>query len=127
MYLLSIFSQLAITFLPLSKCVLAASHVHDYSFYPDSVLRATAQNISVDCQSRYSVIINGTSPGPPIYMEEGQTTWVRVYNDMADLNLTVASTYLPLLHCPRLSSNFNYCEKAYDASEDWIFRRTVLT
>jgi L-ascorbate oxidase len=62
---------------------------HDGSFQPDYILRATAQNITVNCESRYSVIINGSSPGPTLYFLEGKTTWVRVYNDIADQNLTV--------------------------------------
>ena len=93
MYLLSRVCQLAFTLLLLFRSVLTRSHVHDTSFYPDYTLRATAQNISVACQSRYSVIINGTSPGPLIYMQEGQTTWIRVYNDMPDQNLTIVSAW----------------------------------
>lgn len=62
---------------------------HDESFYPDYILRITARNISVDCQSHISVIVNGSSPGPPLYLKEDQTTWVRVYNDMSDQNLTM--------------------------------------
>jgi L-ascorbate oxidase len=63
--------------------------IHDDSFRPDYILRATAQNITIDCESRYSVVINGTSPGPTIYLTEGRTTWIRVYNDILDQNLTV--------------------------------------
>jgi L-ascorbate oxidase len=62
---------------------------HDGSFQPDYILRATAQNISIDCQSRYSVVLNGTFPGPPLYLREGWTTWIRVYNDIKEENLTV--------------------------------------
>ncbi|KAF2117913.1 Cupredoxin [Lophiotrema nucula] len=62
---------------------------HDASWAPDSVLYATAANISIDCQSRYSVLLNGTSPGPTLYLEEGKTTWIRVYNKIPDHNLTV--------------------------------------
>jgi hypothetical protein len=91
MYLLPVSYQLAIILLLLFRSVLISSYVHDDSFHPDYILRATAQNISVACQSRYSVVINGTSPGPAISMEEGKTTWVRVYNDMPDQNLTVVS------------------------------------
>ncbi|KIV91825.1 hypothetical protein PV10_06322 [Exophiala mesophila] len=29
------------------------------------------------------------SPGPPLYLREGSTTWVRVFNDLEDQNLTV--------------------------------------
>lgn len=72
----------------LSNIALAKLHTHDESFFPDYILRATAQNITIDCATRYSVVFNGTTPGPPVYLEEGQTTWIRVFNDMADLNLT---------------------------------------
>ncbi|QDS68174.1 hypothetical protein FKW77_010455 [Venturia effusa] len=73
----------------LFTCTIAKFTQHDAEFQPDYVLRATAKNITVDCESRYSVVINGTSPGPPIYFREGWTTWVRVYNDIPDQNLTV--------------------------------------
>lgn len=69
--------------------IVAKSSKHDETFRPDYILRATAQNITIDCQSRYSVVLNGTSPGPPIYLREGWTTWIRVYNDIKDQNLTV--------------------------------------
>ena len=74
---------------------------HSLSFSPTHILRATAQNISIDCESRYSVVLNGTSPGPTIHLLENQTSWIRVYNDMTDLNLTVVrrpsdAWYLPL-------------------------------
>jgi hypothetical protein len=56
---------------------------------PDYELVATAQNITINCQERYSVIFNGTTPGLPLYMRENYTTWVRVYNRIQDQNLTV--------------------------------------
>ncbi|EWC44178.1 hypothetical protein DRE_07003 [Drechslerella stenobrocha 248] len=62
---------------------------HGGRFAPNHVLRATAQNVSIACESRFSVLFNGTSPGPTLYFKEGQTTWVRVYNDMTEYNLTV--------------------------------------
>ncbi|KAF2714582.1 multicopper oxidase [Pleomassaria siparia CBS 279.74] len=62
---------------------------HDASFSPDLVLYATAGNISIDCESRYSVLLNGTSPGPALYIEEGRTSWIRVINQIPDDNLTV--------------------------------------
>ncbi|KAJ8101982.1 Cupredoxin [Lipomyces tetrasporus] len=64
-------------------------HYHDESFVPDIVLRVTAGNISVACLERYSVVVNGTSPGPEIRLREGKTSWVRVYNDMHGKNLTM--------------------------------------
>jgi L-ascorbate oxidase len=63
--------------------------VHDGFFQPDYVLRASAQNLTFNCESRYSVIINGSSPGPTLRLLEGRTTWIRVYNDIPDQNLTV--------------------------------------
>lgn len=55
---------------------------------PDYVLVATAENVTINCQSRYSVVFNGTTPGPSLYMKENYTTWVRVYNKIPDQNLT---------------------------------------
>ncbi|KAK5320666.1 hypothetical protein LTR93_006878 [Exophiala xenobiotica] len=56
---------------------------------PDYVLVATAKNITINCQTRYSVVFNGTTPGPLLHMKENYTTWVRVYNRLQDQNLTV--------------------------------------
>src|ERR1700753_3483682 len=83
--LITLFSS----FSTLIPSILANVYVHDHSFTPNHVIRVQAANYTIDCQSRYSVIINGTSPGPPLYLEEGQITWIRVYNDMKDLNLTI--------------------------------------
>ncbi|EXJ62697.1 L-ascorbate oxidase [Cladophialophora yegresii CBS 114405] len=57
--------------------------------FPDYVLVATARNITINCQTRYSVVFNGTSPGPPLFLRENYTTWVRVYNRIDHENLTV--------------------------------------
>ena len=65
--------------------------LHDTSFAPDNVLRVSKKNISIACESRMSVVINGTSPGPPLYIPPGETTWIRVYNDMTKENLTMVS------------------------------------
>ncbi|KAK6530127.1 hypothetical protein TWF694_003496 [Orbilia ellipsospora] len=62
---------------------------HDSSFRPDLVLRATAQWTSIACEWRWSVLLNGTSPGPTLHLREGKTTWIRVYNDILNQNLTV--------------------------------------
>ncbi|KAF1991894.1 multicopper oxidase [Aulographum hederae CBS 113979] len=59
------------------------------SFTPNEVLRVSAKNITAFCQERWSVVVNGTLPGPEIRIPEGKTTWVRVYNDMPDHNLTI--------------------------------------
>ncbi|KAK5204324.1 hypothetical protein LTR41_010060 [Exophiala xenobiotica] len=61
---------------------------HDVDFLPDIVLRVTVEPISLNCQQRLSTLVNGTYPGPPIYLEPEQTTWIRVYND-ADVNTTI--------------------------------------
>lgn len=50
----------------------------------------------MNCEQRESVIFNGTMPGPPLYLKEGETTWVRVYNDMSDLNFTVVCNRYPI-------------------------------
>ena len=85
------FRPLAIlaVFSSLLTCIQASFHKHDASFEPDIILRATAQNISIDCESRHSVVLNGSSPGPTLYLKEGFTTWIRVYNDITDDNVTV--------------------------------------
>ncbi|KAK9327557.1 hypothetical protein V1520DRAFT_348503 [Lipomyces starkeyi] len=62
---------------------------HDQSFLPDITLLVTARNISKGCIERYSVVVNGTSPGPEIRLRGGKTSWIRVYNDMDDRNLTM--------------------------------------
>ena len=86
---------LAISFLLslLFCCSRAGVVEHGASFAPDYILRASAQNISVACASRYSVVVNGTSPGPQIHLQENQTSWVRVYNDMTDQNFTMVSQF----------------------------------
>ncbi|KAE9983294.1 hypothetical protein EG328_010082 [Venturia inaequalis] len=79
----------ALSFLLLVAGTSAESTQHGATFQPDYILRATAQNITIDCESHYAVVLNGTSPAPPLYFREGWTTWVRVYNDIPDQNLTV--------------------------------------
>lgn len=61
---------------------------HDESFVPDVVLRVSLATIQQDCQPRLSVVVNGTYPGPTVYLEPGVTTWIRVFND-ADVNTTI--------------------------------------
>lgn len=70
---------------------LATMELHGESFTPDQVLRITVAQIDSGCQSRQDVVINGTSPGPPLHILPGATTWIRVYNDMTDKNLTMVS------------------------------------
>ena len=66
---------------------------HDESFIPDAVLRVTAQNVSQSClPAKLTVLANGTAPGPELRLTAGKTQWIRVYNDMADNNLTMVTT-----------------------------------
>jgi L-ascorbate oxidase len=67
----------------------AVVKTHDDTFQPDEVLRVTVQSINQACRSRDSAVVNGTSPGPPLRLTPGHTTWLRVYNDMDDANLTM--------------------------------------
>ncbi|KAJ6146893.1 hypothetical protein N7497_008875 [Penicillium chrysogenum] len=62
---------------------------HDNSFQPDHILRVTAQSYSQACTERYSVLVNGSSPGPELRLQEGRVSWIRVYNDMEGLNTTM--------------------------------------
>lgn len=71
--------------------VLGELALHDANFQPDVILRVTAQNISQACNTRYSAVVNGTSPGPTITLQAGRPAWIRVYNDMPDANLTMVS------------------------------------
>ncbi|KAL8386837.1 hypothetical protein RB595_010353 [Gaeumannomyces hyphopodioides] len=67
----------------------ASGGLHDSTWTPDYVLEATTQTITLDCRERHSVVINGSSPGPTLYLTENKTTWVRVHNRMSDQNFTV--------------------------------------
>jgi len=63
---------------------------HDATFVPDVTLRISLATIQQDCQPRLSVVVNGTYPGPAVYLQPDVTTWIRVYND-ADVNSTIVS------------------------------------
>lgn len=63
--------------------------VHGADFHPDEVLRITEEVVSIGCESRLTVLVNGTSPGPPLRLPAGKTTWIRVYNDMDHWNTTM--------------------------------------
>ncbi|EED21012.1 multicopper oxidase, putative [Talaromyces stipitatus ATCC 10500] len=56
---------------------------------PHYILRIASENITVACRTRLSAVVNGTVPGPAIYLKENQTTWVRVYNDLLHDNTTM--------------------------------------
>lgn len=91
-------SFVLLLFLGLTK---ATTVVHDDTFTPYIILRVTAQSVSQACINRVSVLVNGTSPGPEIRLKEGKTTWIRVYNDMDDRNLTMVCFQCPYLqHFP---------------------------
>ncbi|KAK0616770.1 multicopper oxidase-domain-containing protein [Immersiella caudata] len=72
-----------------STALATGAAVHDSSFTPDHILRVTYQEITTACETRTSVIVNGSSPGPTLDILPGGVTWIRVYNDMADQNLTM--------------------------------------
>ncbi|GIJ91150.1 hypothetical protein Asppvi_010115 [Aspergillus pseudoviridinutans] len=63
--------------------------LHDDSFQPDHIIHVTSQNYYQACMERYSVLVNGSSPGPELRLQEGNVSWIRVYNDMEDLNVTM--------------------------------------
>ncbi|KAH7324905.1 Cupredoxin [Stachybotrys elegans] len=71
------------------SCLSATPIRHGADWEPEYVLVATAGNITINCKSRYSTILNGTSPGPTLHLQEGKTTWVRVWNRIPDDNVTV--------------------------------------
>jgi len=87
--MLAIAFKVVLGFLSLACHV--AAYAPDPQLSPDYVLVATAAGITINCQQRYSVIFNGTSPGPPLSLKENYTTWVRVYNHIENENLTVVS------------------------------------
>lgn len=62
---------------------------HDSTFTPDHILRVTNENIDIACDQHLSVIVNGTTPGPVLRLAPGTASWIRVYNDVDDQNLTM--------------------------------------
>ncbi|KAH6617183.1 Cupredoxin [Chaetomium tenue] len=69
--------------------VFAETVVHDDQFQPDHILRIAVAEVPSACESRESVVVNGTSPGPAVRLLPGARTWIRVYNDIPDQNLTM--------------------------------------
>ncbi|KAG4413452.1 hypothetical protein IFR04_013429 [Cadophora malorum] len=68
----------------------AETTCHDESFVPDAILRVTEAPLAQSCYpSKSTVLVNGTSPGPALKIKEGETYWIRVYNDMERKNLTM--------------------------------------
>ncbi|KAK0744311.1 Cupredoxin [Apiosordaria backusii] len=68
---------------------LAEMVTHDASFHPDHILRVTVAQVPSACESRTNIVVNGTSPGPALHILPGTSSWIRVYNDMPDQNLTM--------------------------------------
>ncbi|KAJ5820340.1 hypothetical protein N7474_005931 [Penicillium riverlandense] len=62
---------------------------HDNSFQPNHILRVSVKIYDQACMERYSVLVNGSSPGPELRLQEGKVSWIRVYNDMKDVNVTI--------------------------------------
>ncbi|EQK99814.1 L-ascorbate oxidase [Ophiocordyceps sinensis CO18] len=69
--------------------VRAELQIHGPDFQPDYVLEVSEGNLTMNCESRHSVTVNGTAPGPALYLKEGHVTWVRVWNRMPEQNLTM--------------------------------------
>lgn len=65
--------------------------VHGADFVPDFILRVSVAWVESSCEGRQNIVINGTSPGPAIYLRPGSSPWIRVYNDIPDQNLTMVS------------------------------------
>ncbi|KAK4187405.1 putative L-ascorbate oxidase [Podospora australis] len=63
--------------------------VHDDRFVPDHILRVSVASVPSACESRTDILVNGTTPGPALHILPGSRSWIRVYNDMADHNLTM--------------------------------------
>jgi hypothetical protein len=95
----SIFFFVKPSFINLEDAVLPSvpfAVVHDDSFVPDAVLRVTEEEYQQPCVSKKNVVlVNGTSPGPDLTFTEGETVWIRVYNDMDTQNLTMVSFWHP--------------------------------
>ncbi|KAK0671935.1 putative L-ascorbate oxidase [Cercophora samala] len=68
---------------------LAEMVTHDNGFHPDHILRVSVAQVPLSCESRTDIVVNGTSPGPALHILPGTSSWIRVYNDMPDQNLTM--------------------------------------
>ncbi|KAL4917426.1 Cupredoxin [Aspergillus aurantiobrunneus] len=83
------FASSLVLLLGLATATRASLVRHDPSFQPAHTLRVTADTYSEACSERYSVLVNGSSPGPELRLREGEVSWIRVYNDMTDANTTM--------------------------------------
>lgn len=72
-------------------CIASAVELkcHGHDFTPYETLRVTTRNISMNCESRYSTLINDTLPAPELRLPAGKTSWIRVFNAAKDENVTV--------------------------------------
>lgn len=61
----------------------------DAEYQPEYTLMVSEEEATINCEARNSTVFNQTIPGPPIYLQEGKTTWIRVYNSIFDKNTTV--------------------------------------
>lgn len=83
-----------VTIVGLTSLASAAIQVHDETFIPDAIIRVSSAETKQSCVDEKEVIlINGTSPGPEIRLQEGKTFWIRVYNDLKNENLTMVSLF----------------------------------
>ena len=73
--------------------------IHDASFEPDIILRISSQQRTITGFTQSVPLVNGTYPGPKIELTAGQTTWIRVYNDMQGENLTMVGVSRVLYKC----------------------------
>lgn len=86
------------TIVGLTSLASAATQVHDETFVPDAVIHVSSGIRKQSCvDEKEVVLINGTSPGPEIRLQEGKTFWIRVYNDLKHENLTMVSLFWHLL------------------------------
>jgi FtsP/CotA-like multicopper oxidase with cupredoxin domain len=90
---------------------LASAVTHDDNFRPDAVLVVTEEHVKQSCVDEKAVLlVNGTTPGPTLRFTEGETVWIRVYNEIHDQNLTmVRSITGPSCRPHHLFSSFIGC------------------
>lgn len=98
----------------------AGTVCHDETFIPDAILRVTAENQTTSClPSKSTVMVNGTAPGPELRLVEGRTYWIRVYNDMPDVNLT-------MVHCPLLPICHILMVSSIGMDSRWLCHRSPM-
>lgn len=81
---------LAVTTLAAVLVGVASAVHHGEKFVPEAVLRVTQEERKQSCvPTKEILVVNGTSPGPALVFKEGDTIWIRVYNDIPNQNLTM--------------------------------------